>query len=146
MSTPRPANKYPVVMRVDGTIPEWDWFVLGQRDLAAVYALSQYMTVCKHLGYPADYCEALKDRCRSWVSVLSLAEMRLLTDLLDGTGTSAAALSDERTREPAAPSTAVPDPVVGTLARSGNLDAFLYNLGLSLDAVAQAAVAGTKAN
>lgn len=59
-----PEGKYPVVLRRDGTIPEWDWFVLGSRDPAAPAALRAYARECQYRGMDPVY----------WRDVLNLAD------------------------------------------------------------------------
>src|SRR3990167_6089885 len=47
-------GKYLVVRR-DGSIPAWPWFVLGARDPAAPFALVAYASVCEDLGMDSRY-------------------------------------------------------------------------------------------
>lgn len=49
-------GKYPVVLRRDGTIPEWSWFVLGELDPAAPAALLAYAATARSLGMAELYC------------------------------------------------------------------------------------------
>jgi hypothetical protein len=60
-------GKYPVLLRRDGTVPEWEWFVLGARDVAAVAALRAYADAAEHLGYDPVYVRDLYAMAESWV-------------------------------------------------------------------------------
>lgn len=48
-----------LVLRKDGTVPRWPWFVLGARDLAARDALVFYRSRCEQLGYAQPYLDAV---------------------------------------------------------------------------------------
>ncbi len=52
--TEAPEGKY-LVMRRDGTVPEWPNFVIGARDPAAPAALRAYAQAAAGLGFNADY-------------------------------------------------------------------------------------------
>jgi hypothetical protein len=56
-------GKYLVVRR-DGTIPEWPHFVLSARDPAAPEALRTYAYRCSHLGMDRDYTDSAWDLSR----------------------------------------------------------------------------------
>lgn len=43
-----------LVLRRDGTIPEWPWFVLGAADPAAPAALRAYAAACNNYTLSAD--------------------------------------------------------------------------------------------
>lgn len=49
-----PGGKY-LVTRRDGTVPEWQWFVLGSRDPAAPNALRCYANEAERLGMDPQY-------------------------------------------------------------------------------------------
>jgi hypothetical protein len=49
-----PGGKYLVVRR-DGSVPEWQWFVLGSRDPAAPDALRTYADRAAQLGMDPEY-------------------------------------------------------------------------------------------
>lgn len=48
-------GKYPVILRRDGTIPSWPWFIIGARDPAAPAALRAYSARAKELGMDAKW-------------------------------------------------------------------------------------------
>lgn len=52
-------GKYLVVRR-DGSIPAWPWFVLGARDEAAPFALTAYASCCEDLGMDPDYVKDVR--------------------------------------------------------------------------------------
>jgi hypothetical protein len=52
-------GKYLVVRR-DGTVPEWPYFVIGAADPAAPAALRAYADSCEQLGMDPLYVEDLK--------------------------------------------------------------------------------------
>lgn len=47
-------QKY-LVLRRDGTVPEWPYFVLGAGDPAVPEGLLAYAASCERMGYHADY-------------------------------------------------------------------------------------------
>lgn len=47
-------QKY-LVLRRDGTVPGWPWFVLGARDPAAPYALRAYAGAAREMGMAPAY-------------------------------------------------------------------------------------------
>lgn len=53
-------GKYPVVLRRDGTIPEWEWFILGSKDPAAPAALRAYASEAFRCGMDAQYVEDMR--------------------------------------------------------------------------------------
>ena len=57
--------KYLVVRR-DGTVPRWPWFVLGGRDQAARDAMRFYLQRCRELRYDPAYLDALEEVARSF--------------------------------------------------------------------------------
>lgn len=59
-------GKYPVVLRRDGTVPEWEWFVLGARDPAAIAALLAYADTAKLLGWDPQYVTDLYTLAEKW--------------------------------------------------------------------------------
>jgi hypothetical protein len=58
-------NKF-IVMRRDGTVPEWPYFVLGARDPAAPTALRAYAVAAKLLGMDPAYAEDLRGQADDW--------------------------------------------------------------------------------
>ncbi len=48
-------DKYPVVQRRDGTVPDWPYLVLGGADPAAPAALRAYATAAEELGFAPEY-------------------------------------------------------------------------------------------
>lgn len=52
-------GKYLVVRR-DGSIPAWPWFVLGARDPAAPFALSAYASACEDDGMDPVYVQDVR--------------------------------------------------------------------------------------
>ena len=61
-------GKY-LVMRRDGTVPEWPWFVLGGEDPAAVAALRAYADEAERLGFDAVYVKDIRDMAAVWAAV-----------------------------------------------------------------------------
>ncbi len=55
-----PEGKY-LVLRRDGSVPEWSWFVLGARDPAAPTALRAYADTAEKLGYDPMYVQDCRD-------------------------------------------------------------------------------------
>ena len=64
--TKTPEGKY-LVMRRDGSIPEWPHFVLGGADEAAEYGLRAYADKAERLGYSAGYVAGV----RRWADVFA---------------------------------------------------------------------------
>ena len=60
-----PEGKY-LVTRRDGTTPEWSWFVLGERDPAAVAALTAYANCAESLGMDPAYVLDIRTMAREW--------------------------------------------------------------------------------
>lgn len=52
-------GKY-LVLRRDGTVPEWQWFVLGSKDKAAPFGLRAYADAAENLGYDQQYVEDVR--------------------------------------------------------------------------------------
>lgn len=50
-------GKYPVLLRRDGTIPEWSYFVIGAMDAAAPAALWAYAAEARRMGMAPAYAE-----------------------------------------------------------------------------------------
>jgi hypothetical protein len=50
-----PGGKF-LVLRRDGTVPEWPWFVVGAADPVAPWALAAYALVAWVMGYDRAYC------------------------------------------------------------------------------------------
>lgn len=64
-----PEGKY-LVLRRDGTVPPWFWFVLGSADPAAPFALRAYADEAERLGFHARYVEdvrRLADTYEGWL-------------------------------------------------------------------------------
>ncbi len=59
-------EKY-LVMRRDGSVPAWPWFVLGGRDPAAPAALAAYADECERLGMDAEYVKDLRARALEFI-------------------------------------------------------------------------------
>lgn len=55
-----PGGKY-LVLRRDGTVPDWLWFVLGSRDRAAPAALRAYADEGEKLGYDPQYIADVRE-------------------------------------------------------------------------------------
>lgn len=66
-----PGGKY-LVMRRDGTIPEWQWFVIGSRDPAAPAALRAYAKEAERLGMDAQYVADVRELADEFEEELSL--------------------------------------------------------------------------
>lgn len=60
-------GKYPVVLRRDGTVPEREWFVMLDGDLAAVAALRAYADAAKALGWDPEYVADVYELAESWL-------------------------------------------------------------------------------
>lgn len=52
-------NKF-LVMRRDGTVPEWPWMVLGARDPASPPALRAYAAAAREHGMDAEYADEVE--------------------------------------------------------------------------------------
>lgn len=59
-------GKYPVLLRRDGTVPAWEFFVLGARDPAAITAIQHYADDAKALGWDPVYVADLYAMAESW--------------------------------------------------------------------------------
>lgn len=53
-------GKY-LVQRRDGTVPDWQWFVLGSRDPAATVAIRAYADECERIGKDPLYVAGLRE-------------------------------------------------------------------------------------
>jgi hypothetical protein len=60
-----PEGKY-LVLRRDGTVPPWPWFVLGAGDEAAVDAVLAYADKGEALGYDPQYVQDLRVMAVEW--------------------------------------------------------------------------------
>lgn len=58
-------GKYLVVRR-DGTVPEWPHFVLGGFDPCASAALIRYAEVASEMGYDAEYVRSIQELARDF--------------------------------------------------------------------------------
>ena len=65
-------GKYPVLLRRDGTVPEWEWFVLGERDPAAPAAIEAYAAEAERLGFDPKYVTDLRNMASSWIAAQML--------------------------------------------------------------------------
>jgi hypothetical protein len=61
-------GKYPVVLRRDGTVPEWAWFVMGQRDPWAPAALRAYAKAAEVDRADPQYVADLRRMADEWES------------------------------------------------------------------------------
>lgn len=59
-------GKY-LVLRRDGTAPEWPYFVLGAKDPAAPKALFEYAAECKRQGMDPQYVRDVQDMANAWI-------------------------------------------------------------------------------
>ncbi len=59
-------GKYPVLLRRDGTVPEWEHFCLGARDPAAPDAIRAYSRECERRNMDPDYVRDLLAMALSW--------------------------------------------------------------------------------
>jgi len=59
-------GKYPVLLRSDGTVPEWEHFCLGARDPAAPDAIRAYSRECERRNMDPDYVRDLVAMALSW--------------------------------------------------------------------------------
>lgn len=59
-------GKYPLLFRRDGTIPEWEWFVLGARDPGAPTAVRAYAFECKARNLDPAYVADLRNMADCW--------------------------------------------------------------------------------
>lgn len=62
-------GKY-LVQRRDGTIPEWAWFVMGQRDPAAPTGLRAYADKCEELKFDPQYVADVRKMADEWEASL----------------------------------------------------------------------------
>lgn len=58
-------NKFLVVRR-DGTVPEWPYLVLGARDPAAPAALRAYADAAEGLGMDPEYISDIRGQANDW--------------------------------------------------------------------------------
>lgn len=65
-----------LVVRRDGSIPNWTWFVLGAADPAAPMALRAYADECIRLGMDGDYAMDAVDEAAKWESERLTREAR----------------------------------------------------------------------
>lgn len=96
-----PTGKFPVVLRRDGTIPAWPWFVLGARDPHAPAALRAYAQSVEAAGGDVAY----------------VRDVRALADEFE-------AYRVEHPKHEYGPD----DPCVELLRASGSLDTFMSRL------------------
>jgi hypothetical protein len=62
-----PEGKY-LVLRRDGSVPEWPWFVLGADDPAAPAALHSYANEAQHAGMDPQYIEDIHVLAEEWAA------------------------------------------------------------------------------
>lgn len=65
------SGKFPVLLRRDGTVPEWEWFVLGSRDPAAITAIRHYADEAKSRGWDPQYATDLYALAERWLGLQS---------------------------------------------------------------------------
>lgn len=65
-----PEGKY-LVQRRDSTVPEWPWFVLGARDLAAPSALRAYADAAEALNYDPQYVADVREMAKDFEEYLA---------------------------------------------------------------------------
>jgi hypothetical protein len=58
-------NKF-LVIRRDGSIPDWPWLVMGARDPAAPAALRAYAAEARRLGLDQDYADDVDQLATDW--------------------------------------------------------------------------------
>lgn len=63
-------GKYPVVLRRDGTVPEWEWFILGARDPLAAVAIRAYADAAEAEGWDPQYVADLREMAEKWLKGL----------------------------------------------------------------------------
>ncbi len=63
------SGKY-LVTRRDGTVPDFEWLVLGSRDLAAPAGLRGYAAEAEKLGYDSEYVRDVRALADSWEQAL----------------------------------------------------------------------------
>ncbi len=74
MTEPFPGKKF-LVLRRDGTIPEWPWFVMGAEDPLAAGALYHYAGLCEEAGYSKEYVDMVMravDAMQSWAATKAM--------------------------------------------------------------------------
>ena len=62
-----PEGKY-LVIRRDGSVPEWPYLVLGARDPAAPEALRAYAGACEGLGMDPEYVQSVREVAAEFVA------------------------------------------------------------------------------
>ena len=93
-------GKY-LVLRRDGTVPPWSWFVIGSEDPAGAVALRAYADEAKRLGYDRNYVTDIRKLAKEFggttgdpvagphrvdhplVAALMAGDYESLTDALD---------------------------------------------------------------
>jgi len=55
-----------LVLRRDGTVPEWPYLVLGARDPACPAALRAYAAEARRLGMDAEYADDIEGMAGDW--------------------------------------------------------------------------------
>jgi hypothetical protein len=59
-------GKY-LVLRRDGTVPDWPYLVIGAADPASTAALLAYANEAEHLGMDPQYVQDIRDLASSWI-------------------------------------------------------------------------------
>lgn len=72
-------GKYLVVRR-DGTVPEWPHFVLGGFDPCAAAALRAYADAARAAGYDPAYCHSIEDLARDFEALSETERARKIAD------------------------------------------------------------------
>jgi hypothetical protein len=58
-------NKF-LVIRRDGSVPDWPWLVMGARDPIAPAALRAYAQEARRLGYDSEYADDIDRLAQEW--------------------------------------------------------------------------------
>lgn len=58
-----------LVLRRDGTVPEWPYFVLGAKDPAASSALLAYADAAEKMKMDPEYVQDIKDLAREFAEI-----------------------------------------------------------------------------
>lgn len=74
--TDTPEGKY-LVKRRDGTIPEWEWFVLGSRDPTAPHGLRAIADAAERFGMDPRYVRDIREMADRWEAAQFASESPL---------------------------------------------------------------------
>lgn len=64
-----------LVIRRDGTIPQWPHFVLGARDPAAPSTLRAYASEARKLGLDPEYCDSVDELASDFEAYRAIADV-----------------------------------------------------------------------